>query len=106
MIDMGLKHIEFRNDTPQNRKKLLNKSYFTGFRGPCFSTHKVPNMDVDILDTFFLPNNFLCTLKYPNNFIVTLKGPLIGLVLGSVRRRGGPTTFVRWSPTIRNKIFY
>lgn len=106
MIDQGEKEIEFRRDTIKNREKLAQQTHFTAYRGPCFSKNKVPNMDVQILDTFLLPDTFSHTLTYPNKYTITLKGPLIAIVLGQVLRRGGPSTYVRWSPHIKNKIFY
>jgi len=69
MIDMGIKKVEFRKDTPNNRKKIINKLYFTAYRGPSFSQYKLPNMDIVIEDIHFLPKSFTQTLLYPNSFL-------------------------------------
>ena len=106
IIDKGIKKVEFRKDTPRNRQKIQNKAYFTAYRGPAFSNTKLPHMDVEINNIHFLDPDFRHSLLYPNLFQIHLKGPLIAIELGQVLRRGGPTTFDRWSPFIKNKIFY
>lgn len=106
VIEQGIKKVEFRKDTPTNRKKIHNKLFFTAYRGPSFSTYTLPNMDIEIKKIHFLDSSFRHSLQYPNHFQVDLKGPLIAIELGRVLTRRGPHPYVRWSPFYKNKIFY